>query len=248
MRLAIISDIHEDFVYLKKVLKKIHARGYDKLICLGDISGFSEPFYKYRRSRDASACLHLLKESCDILIPGNHDLHIARRIPRHSDIFDFPSSWYEMDLKKKLELSKGEIWLHDGDLDPNYSSEDREFLATLPEYEILEALEDRILLSHYAYPNLSGFRKGFFSQKGEFEEHFRFMKEKKCNLSVIGHTHPRGFYTVSSDKFKLRSYKKLQLNAHPSIVGIPPVTRHQMRSGFCIFDSSTRVMQIIKQR
>lgn len=247
MRLAIISDIHEDYVYLKRTLRKIQARGYDKLICLGDISGFSSPFYKYWISRNASACLNLLKERCDLIIPGNHDMHNAGRIPEHSAVFDFPLTWYEMDLRKKIELCKREIWLHDGDLNPNFVTEDREYLKTLPEFEILDTTEYRVLFSHYAYPNLSGFRKGFYSWEGDFKDHFRFMKEKDCSLSFIGHAHSRGIYTVSSEDFKLSGKKSLQLNAHPTIIGIPPVTRHGMRSGFIIFDTSSRVMQILKQ-
>lgn len=247
MRLAIISDIHEDYVYLKRTLRKIRARGFEKLICLGDISGFSSPFYKYRISRDASACLNLLKETCDLIIPGNHDMHNARRIPEHSAVFDFPITWYEMDLIKRTELSKSEIWLHDGDLDSNLGTEDLGFLQTLSEYEVLDTTEYRILFSHYAYPNLSGFRKNFYSWEGDFKDHFRFMKEKDCSLSFIGHAHSRGIYTVSREDFKLSGKKRFQLNAHPTIVGIPPVTRHGMRSGFIIFDTSSRVMQILKQ-
>ena len=61
MRLAVISDIHEDYLSLQKILQKAEAKGYDKLICLGDISGFSQPFYKYKKSRDASSCLQLVR-------------------------------------------------------------------------------------------------------------------------------------------------------------------------------------------
>jgi predicted phosphodiesterase len=247
MRLAIISDIHEDYVYLKRSLRKIRSRGYDKLICLGDISGFSSPFYKYWISRNASACLNLLKESCDIVIPGNHDLHKAGRIPEYSAVFDFPQSWYEMDLRRRSELSQQEIWLHDSDLDANLGTEDLAYLQTLSEYEILDTADYRILFSHYAYPNLSGFLKSFYSREGDFQDHFRFMKEQDCKLSFIGHAHSRGIYTVSSEHFKLIASSRLQLNAHPTIIGIPPVTRHGMRSGFIIFDTSSSHIQILKQ-
>jgi Icc-related predicted phosphoesterase len=47
MRLAFISDIHEDVESLRRILRKAEKRGYDQLICLGDISGFSLPFYTY---------------------------------------------------------------------------------------------------------------------------------------------------------------------------------------------------------
>jgi len=247
VRLALISDVHEDYFYLKKILKRIDAVGHDKLICLGDISGFSKPFYGYEETKDAASSLRLLREKCDVIIPGNHDLHVARRLPQHSDIFDFPSSWYDMDLEHRSGLSNNEIWLHEGDCDPNYSTEDLKFLKSLPEFEILDTPDYKILLSHYAYPNLSGFRKSFYTWEGEFKAHFEFMKEKNCSVSFIGHAHPRGTYLVNHHNFKHRAYRKQKINKLPAIIGIPPVTRHRISSSFCIFDTSSRVIQIIKQ-
>ena len=63
MRLAILSDIHEDYENLLTIVGKAEARGFDKLICLGDVSGFSQPYYQYGKSRNASACLALLREN-----------------------------------------------------------------------------------------------------------------------------------------------------------------------------------------
>jgi len=178
---------------------------------------------------------------------GNHDLHISRRIPEHSAIFDFPRTWYEMEVVRRAELTHNEIWLHDSDQEPNYSVDDCNFLRTLSEYEILETPDYKILFSHYAYPNLSGFRKEFYGWEGDFNTHFRFMNEKGCSLSFIGHAHPKGAYLVTRDGFRRRRYRKLKLNAQPVVIGIPPVTRNYMRSGFCIFDTSSRTLQIFKQ-
>ena len=176
MRLAIITDIHEDHANLQKVLKSIDRTGCDKLICLGDISGYSEQFYSYKRSRNASACLELVRERCDIVIPGNHDLHAAGRIPEHSAIFDFPPGWYDMAPRQQSEQTNDELWLHADDLNPGYSDADIAFLTSLPEYAILNTPGINILLSHYAYPNLSGFKKGFYSWEREFGPHFEFMQ------------------------------------------------------------------------
>ena len=93
MRLAIISDVHEDYQSLQKILRKISLKGYDKLICLCDVTGFSPSFYRYGRTRNAEACLSLARERCDVVIPGNHDLAAVRRVPLHSATFDFPSGW-----------------------------------------------------------------------------------------------------------------------------------------------------------
>lgn len=142
MRLAIISDIHEDILSLKKIISKIEKSGYDQLICLGDISGFSVTFYKYRKTRNAHECLSLLREKNSIIIPGNHDFHAGQMIPKNSAVFDFPGNWYDLDYQQRSELGKNEIWLHEeDDLNPLYTTEDIEFLRSLPEYYILNSWE-----------------------------------------------------------------------------------------------------------
>ncbi len=44
MKLAIITDIHEDRVNLVKALRMIEKEACDEIACLGDIVGFSTPF------------------------------------------------------------------------------------------------------------------------------------------------------------------------------------------------------------
>ena len=229
MRLAILSDIHEDHESLLKIVGKAEARGFDKLICLGDISGFSLPYYTYGESRNATACLALLRQKCDIIIAGNHDLHAAGIDPELPDI-----------------LKGQETWPHAKDLDPGYSEEDISFLSTLPLYEILTTPAGKILFSHYAYPNLSGFAKGFYYKEKEFQAHFTFMQEHNCSLSFTGHAHPRGFSKVHPNGFKIYRYLGRKISSFPAIVGIPSVTRHEYRSNFCIFDTKSLRLQVLR--
>ena len=229
MRLAILSDIHEDNENLLKIVEKAEARGFDKLICLGDISGFSLPYYKYGKSRNASACLALLREKCDIIIAGNHDLHAAGIDPELPD-----------------NLKGQETWQHELDLDPGYSEEDVSFLAALPFYDILTTPAGNILFSHYVYPNLSGKVKGFYYREKEFREHFTFMQEHNCSLSFTGHAHPRGFYRVDSQGFKHYRYRGIKITSFPALIGIPHVTRHEHRSSFCIFDTNSLRLQVFR--
>ena len=240
VRLALISDIHEDILSLRKVLQKIEKTGFDYLICLGDISGFSAPYYKYRKTRDAHGCLSLLREKCDMILPGNHDFHAARMIPEHSAVFDFPLNWSEMDFREKQKLANNEIWLHEeNELNPLYSEEDIQFLRSLPEYSMFRIPACDILLSHYAYPNLSGFKKGFYTWEAEFEPHFEFMQSHECCISFTGHAHVRGYYAVTKDKFRHFNHKKHRLKNFPVCIGIPPATSHKNRTGFCIFDTES---------
>jgi predicted phosphodiesterase len=228
VRLAIFSDIHEDLNSLKRVLKKIDQKGCDMRICLGDISGFSEPFYRYRQSRNASACLDLIRRNCQIIVHGNHDLHAAGRIP---------------------ELTAGaryEYWQHEKDLDPGYSEEEIAFLAGLPGYATLPAGDYSILFSHYIDTNLHGFIKGFYSSGKEMDAHFHLMQKQNCQLGFTGHTHVRGFYKAKPDGFRHYGYRRLLLKDFPALIGIPPVTRHKYRSGFCIFETDSRLLRVLK--
>lgn len=237
MRIALISDIHEDIQYLNRALKRIEKKGADLIICLGDISGFSIPHYKYSDLRNAHECLLILREKCDIILPGNHDFHAGRIIPQSSEIFNFPDNWYDLDYRKKFNLANDSIWLHEeNDLDPLYTPGDIEFLRSLPEYHVLETEKLNILLSHYVYPNLSGFKKGFYTSPGDFIEHFHFMNKLSCQISFTGHAHVKGFYMVSKSYFGHYKRKRLEKNNSPLCIGIPPVTRNNNRSGFCIFD------------
>jgi calcineurin-like phosphoesterase family protein len=209
-------------------LKKIERKGSDMIICLGDISGFSLQYYRYDRQRNASACLELLRHKCEIIIPGNHDLHIAGRIP-------------------PLPEGAGyEYWKHEEDLDPGYSEEEKTFLSSLPDYWIIPYQNQGIMLSHYVSPNLSGSIMGFYHSTIEFSSHFQLMLENNCSFSFTGHTHVGGFYTVTSDTIEHYGYRKMYLNAFPVIIGIPPVTRNNLRSGFCIFDTDSLHLQVIK--
>ena len=228
VRLAILSDIHEDLGRLRKVLKKIDRLGKDMTICLGDISGFSEPYYKYRKTRNASACLELVRDKCEIIIPGNHDLHASGKI------------------KDPATGGREEQWDHHSDLDPGYSEEEIDFLSGLPNYRIIPNHGKGILLSHYASPNISGIIKGFYTRGAEFASHFRLMQENNCMLGFTGHAHVRGFYTVSSSRFAHYSYRRLYLKDFPVIIGVPPVTRHKYRSGFCIFDTDLSLLRVYK--
>lgn len=229
MRLAILSDIHEDYDSLRNAVEKAEARGFDKLICLGDISGFSPPYYAYGESRNAPACLALLREKCHILIAGNHDIHAAGKDP------ELPES-----------LKGHHSWPHQDDLDPGYTEEDISFLASLPFYETLSTPAGKILFSHYVYPNLSGFMQGFYGKAKEFKEHFSFMHQQDCALGFSGHAHPQGFYRVNSGGFRLYRKRELTITSFPALIGIPPTTRHEQRSSFCIFDTVSFRLQLIR--
>ena len=72
MRIAIVSDIHEDSKNLEKAIKKIQLLGYDALICLGDITGYAPVFHGHEP--DANSCIDMLRSLSAISVVGNHDI------------------------------------------------------------------------------------------------------------------------------------------------------------------------------
>ena len=64
MKLALISDIHGNLEALQTVLKDIESQRVDRIHCLGDVIGYG---------CDPVACLHLVADSCEIKLMGNHE-------------------------------------------------------------------------------------------------------------------------------------------------------------------------------
>lgn len=248
MKIAIITDIHEDIRSLLGVLRKIDDHGYDLLVCLGDISGFSVPYYDHQEYRDAAGSLALLKDRSAVIVPGNHDYHAMKRVPEVSEIFDFPDNWYELDYPQRKAMAGEEIWLHDEDeLDPLYSHEDIAYLRSLPEYYIHERGEEKVLFSHYMYPNLAGFKRSIYHELNEIEPHFQFMDKLDCGISFTGHIHNRGFDVITRDRYREHRFSKVQLSELPVIVNLPPVSRNKNSSGFGIFDTDSLEFRAIRQ-
>ena len=93
MKIAIITDIHEDLLSLQEAFRQIEKHQCDEIVCLGDISGYSIPYYNYLNRRNAHECLSLIRSNCKIVILGNHDIHAGSIIPSHCNFFDFPDNW-----------------------------------------------------------------------------------------------------------------------------------------------------------
>ncbi|MCG8307813.1 MAG: metallophosphoesterase [Cytophagales bacterium] len=247
MRLAIISDIHEDLISLQAALKAIDKLKCDKIVCLGDISGYSVPYYDYLQTRNAHECLRLVRENCEIVILGNHDIHAASIIPKHCSFFNFPNYWYKLDYHQRHSLANDSLWLHEeNDLDPLYKESDIEYLKSLPEFSTLKENETNILFTHYAYPNLSGLKREFFTYTDEYTQHFKYMDSLDCHISFIGHAHVKGFTLATPKKLRQFRYKEIQIKTSPCCIGIPPITSLNKRNGFCIFDLDTMKISVVK--
>lgn len=247
MRIAIITDIHEDIVSLSEAFRKIDKLKCDEIICLGDISGYSAPYYRYVPLRNAHECLKLIRENCTHIVLGNHDIHAAQKLPENCSFFKYPNNWYELDYQERHKLAKDILWFHEeDDLNPLYTAEDVAFLNSLPEYITLEYQGLKTMFSHYVYPNLIGLKREFYTYKDEFRQHFKFMEEQNCSISFTGHSHVKGFFIAKGSSYKQYGFKSATLTNEPICIGIPPVTALNKKSGFCTFDTGTRLIQAFR--
>ncbi|MBE7497023.1 MAG: metallophosphoesterase family protein [Verrucomicrobiaceae bacterium] len=68
MKIAIISDVHGNYPALSKVLEEIDRMGCERIISLGDVTGYyAEP----------AACLDALRKRQAVQLLGNHDWYLA---------------------------------------------------------------------------------------------------------------------------------------------------------------------------
>ena len=247
MRIAIITDIHEDLISLKEALRLIDKNKCDEIVCLGDISGFSVPYYKYLQTRNAHECLSLVRSNCKVVILGNHDIHAASIIPENCTFFEFPENWYQLDYHERHRLGNNTLWLHEeNDLDPLYKADDLAYLKSLPEYSVYKASGFNILFTHYVYPNISGLKKEFYTYQDEFQQHFTFMDRMNCSVSFTGHAHTKGFFIVTQKSFKHYRYKKKYLPVDSACIGISPITSSGNRNGLCIFDTEEFTIHMLR--
>ena len=114
MKIAIISDIHEDYISLLQAARLIEQKNCDEIVCLGDIVGYSIPFYDYLDTRDASNCVEWVRTNCKYVVAGNHDLYASRKIPvsRVRD-FVYQENWYNLSYSQRKEISQNALWLYE---------------------------------------------------------------------------------------------------------------------------------------
>lgn len=235
MKYAIISDIHEDIVGLKNVLRKINGHVADKIVCLGDITGFSDLHHSHTDSKNADACIDLLKEHCDIIVIGNHDLNTIDKLP----------SYLKRHKKAKSTISK-KTWPYEREAESFVRIENINFLNQLPEF-IIEPVKDfNILFSHFIFPDLTGYTIVIPEIKKELKPHYNFMDRNNCLLSFVGHTHINGFAYSSGSHVNFKEFGFRRLNKKQHIIFGPAIVKDGIRSGFMIFDTDTFELAIIK--
>ncbi|MBE0674102.1 MAG: metallophosphoesterase [Bacteroidales bacterium] len=247
MRIAILTDIHEDAVSLKKALRMIELEKCDQVVCLGDILGYPFMRARYEESRNAAECISLIRSNCSLVLTGNHDIFHLRKFPKHVNGFRFPQNWYELTPEEKTEAARGRVWNYSDDYEVKLSEKDEHYMASLPEYGIRETGEGRVLFSHYLYPNLTGYVSVNNGNEKALNGHFEFMRENDCETGICGHMHIEGL-GVSYEPagsilprlfkgFMYYSYGQKRLKSRRCCVTVPALADNSQVNGFAIFDS-----------
>ncbi len=255
MRIAIISDIHEDIESLKKALCMIEREKCDQIICLGDILGFPYLRAKYEKTRDASACIQLIKQNCSEVVLGNHDIFHLRKIPTHLNGFTFPSDWYELTAEEKNIRSKGKVWNYADDSTTILNADDFAFLSQRPEYVIKTAGDHQLLFSHFVFPSFTAYVSTFYDEGKKLQAHFEFMQQNGCRISICGHMHMEGmgifnapddgFISQLFPGFNYFSFGEKKIKNKVCTITIPALADNGQVNGFAIYDTASMIISSI---
>jgi predicted phosphodiesterase len=245
MKLSVISDIHSDLVSLQEALREIDKRKCDKILCLGDIVGYSPHFEGSLDGRDADACVRMVKNHCDYVVCGNHDLHAIRKLPSYHYHLGMPDNWYELELEERERISASNLWLYDDEIEDPVSDSSSDFLDRIPEFIVIETREFNILATHFIEPDITGTSKGSPSGIKDFKGHLELIKRERCLAGLAGHAHLEGFAIISRKDYMMNYYRKSHLFKKRHVIVGPPITRNPGSRGFIILDTLNREFEAI---
>ena len=245
MLLAIISDIHSDLTSLKKALKKIGGLGCDRIICLGDIVGYSYHYADVMDGRDPDTCCDLVREHCHIVICGNHDLHALKKLPSNHGKLGMPANWYDLKLDERADFSSDHFWLYDDEIEHALNLSSRHYLSVLPESSVLSSGQFRIMCTHFIAPDIMGVTKGSPASRKEFGMHLKLLRKNKCLVGIAGHAHLDGYVQVSEKYYRMNYFRGENLLNETQVILGPAITRGGSRNGFLLLDTQKREFEAI---
>ncbi len=252
MKIGIVSDIHEDANLLKEAFKVLRAEGCHQIVCLGDLTGYdffdhSDAYTGFLKSRNAHEVIKMVKEECEFVLVGNHDLYSIKKLPKHKADFQYAENWYALDYQTRQELSKGKVHLYEHtSLSPLLTKEDMLYIEHLPEYVIKKYGDLKILFSHYAYPDLTGDTQFNIKTSKDVHQHFMFMKKHGCTLGISGHDHCDGIKIFTENTVsKIPFNKSVQLTDEMTWLHGPCVVNGGRPNGVLILNTDTMELTAI---
>lgn len=247
MKIGVIGDIHEDIVALRATLSLLEKAGCTQIVCLGDIVGFKVNTYHYLDTRNGHECIALVRANCSATVIGNNDLFQIRKLPRYRGCFDFPEDWYDLDYHQRKALAGNSVFLYeDVQLDALLTRADKAWLDGLPDIYTGDFDGLRILLSHFAYPDLHGLRTYFPKRAEEFHEHLGFIRRHGCQIGISGHMHFEGVSRVNEEEMQRQDFGRYAFSPDLQYWYGPCVARGQFVNGFLIIDTVSRAVEAMR--
>ena len=212
MRYAVFSDVHAFAPALECVLADAEEQKAEMRICLGDVVGYGP---------DPSGALALCRANCDMVLAGNHDAAVARRI----DASAFILRAQEAVARHRHQLSEEEI----------------DWLANLPMCDVREdfmALHGELHMrgGHLA----AGF--GYVLNLDDAERLF-FALPPECPIVFVGHTHEAVVWKQDANgltqKLPPNDFVRAPGSRYIVNVGAVGFPRFERETTYAIYDSET---------
>jgi predicted phosphodiesterase len=245
VKLAVISDIHSDLPSLENAIGAIKKKGSDRILCLGDIVGYSYHYADFLDGRDPNACIEMVKEHCDDVISGNHDLHAVLKLPSNHEELGMPSNWYDLDLGDRIRISANRFWLYDDEMESPLNESSASFLKQLPEEMVIDGGNIKILATHFIRPDISGSTKGSPGSLEDFRDHIGMIRKNRCLVGLAGHAHLEGYAHVSRKTFGMNYFREARLLRRPQVIIVPALTRGKGRNGYLMLDTGKKIFEAI---
>ncbi len=241
MKTGVITDIHEDLISLKKSMEIFENQNCDELICLGDIVGFDPNYHTHSDGRNASECIHIIKQNCKYIVAGNHDIYA---LDRHRLEFDDLNNQIDYEhLKYNAKYDS----LNYNDLPvKNFTVKDYEFIENLDTSLIIGFGGFIVSISHSVFPDLTG--KSLIRQNNpwEFKSHFEYLKQNHCDFSIGGHLHPKGLIKANIDSIQLYNFGIKHFDSNLCHFSLPNLVSTNGTSGVSIIDFNNFSIEAIQ--
>jgi putative phosphoesterase len=169
VRIAVISDIHGNFVALKAALSDIKGRKISRIVCLGDVAAAGP--------QPAEVIEHLRRMSCPCVM-GNTDETLAKGLP--SKLTHARTS--EEDIKRLEAL---DLWTR-----KKLTKSHRRYLSTFKPMLEVHFGSDQSLLCYHGSPRSN---RDEIMPTTPNEELARRLEGYRANVLAGGHTHIQMF-------------------------------------------------------
>ncbi len=209
MRIALISDIHSNIHALEAVEKDIRKNQIDRIFCLGDIINFGA---------HPKECLDWVRENCDIVIKGEHDILVAD-----------PGEVY---VSNPYAIQSAD-WTYD-----MLDEKDFEYINSLENfYE-----EPEFILTHDE-PTVPG-TYGFMTSLRDAKETFTCFDNRFC---FYGHTHLQILFVKNNENVFAEKSEKYPLKEDEqyliSVGSVGQPRDRDTRAGYTIVDTDEGYIQ-----